>query len=216
MRFIIREQEYEKLLASGRLKYRSGALESWRLTEAVDGYRVMRIDLDWRDAGKAISRLFHLLLDPDGRLERAKVREFSPDDELIVDILPDGDSFSVSRAGAQGVAHDLVARPDDFGLILPSLIGLALFVRHAKDKQESRAILLDPALQMAPRQVTVEIDVLEEERFAVTGQTVAVRPYLISQNGTLQTVWLDKYGLPVRVDDERGLRALEDRYVRHR
>jgi hypothetical protein len=198
------------------LKYRSGAFESWRLTEAVDGYRVMRIDLDRRDSGKANSTLLHLLLDPHGQLERAKVREFAPDKDLSVDVLVDGGLFSVSRAVPQGVTHDLIARPAGFGLILPSLAGLALFVRHTGNERSQSAILLDPARQLASRQVIVEIDVMEEESFAVTGQTLVVRPYLISQNGTRQTIWLDKYGLPVRVEDEKGLRAVEDRYVRHR
>lgn len=215
MRFIIREQEYERLLAAGRLNYRSGALESWRLTEAVDGYMVVRVDLDWRDAGRDKSTLLHLLLDPDGRLERAKLKEFSPDDELDVDVLAEGDSLNVGRASAQGVAHDVVDRPAGFGLLLPSLVGLALFVRQAGDVQRYSAILLDPARQFEPRQVSMEINAMEEERLAVTGQALVVRPYLIGQNGTRQTIWLDRYGLPVRVDDETGLWAVEDRYVRH-
>ncbi|MFN2221584.1 MAG: hypothetical protein PVH65_15280 [Chloroflexota bacterium] len=216
MRFVIREQEYEKLLAAGRLKYLTGAFESWRLTEAVDGYRVMRIDLDRRDAGQGTSTLFHLLLDAGGRLERVKLRHFLPDSDLNVDVLVDGDSFNISRAGAWGAAHDVVNRPAGFGLLLPSLVGMALFVRDIAGERNHSAILLDPARQFAPRQVTVKIETLEEEELAVTGQTLVVRPHLIDQNGTRQTIWLDQYGLPVRANDETGLQAVEDRYVRHR
>jgi len=217
MRFIIREQEYEVLLAAGRLKYRSGALESWRLTEAVGDYRVMRVDLDWRDAGQNSSTLFHLLLDQGNQLERAKLRQIMPDGDLSVDVLVDGDSLNVSRAGAMGVAHDVVDRPAGFGLLLPGLVGMALFVGQAGKERDHSAIWLDPARQFAPRQVAVEIETtMEEESLAVTGQMLAVRPYLIGQNGDRQTLWLDKYGLPVRVEDEQGVFALEDRYVRHR
>jgi len=216
MRFIIREQEYEQLLAAGRLKYRSGVLESWRLTGAVDGYTVMRIDLDRRDAGQQRSTLIHLLINPGGQLERAKLRDFSTGSDLSGDVLVDGNSMDVSRATETGVMHDLIKRPAGFGLLLPGLVGLALFVWHASHDQDHSAIWLDPARQFAPRQVSVEIDPMEQESIAVTGQTLVVRPYLIGQNGNHQTIWLDEYGLPVRVDDEEGLRALEDRYVRHR
>lgn len=215
MRFVIREQEYERLLAAGRLRHLSGALESWRLTEAVDKYTVLRVDLDGRDTGDAGSTLFHLLLNPDGRLERAKIRVLSPQEDLSVDVLVESDSLSVSRAGADGVKHDLVDRSPGFGMMLPGLVGLALFVHHAASRREHTTIALDTARRFAPRQVSVTINAFDEERLAVTGQDLAVRPYLISRNGTRLKIWLDKYGLPVRVEDEKGLQALEDRYVRH-
>lgn len=216
MRFIIREQEYEQLVAAGRLKYRSGALESWRFTEAVDGFLVMRVDLDRRDAGAASSILIHLLLDKDGRLERAKLRDFSPEGDVSVDVLVDQDSLSVSEPDSNGIGHYDVDLQPGSGVILPGLVSMALFIRPTDRVQDRSAIVLDPDRRYAPQEQSVEISMLEEESLTVTGQTVAVRPYLIRRDGMSQTIWLDKYGLPVRADDEEGLRALEDRYVRHR
>jgi hypothetical protein len=216
MRFIIREQEYEKLLAAGRLKYRSGDLESWRLTEAVEDYKVMRIDLDRRDADASHSTLLHLLLDPDGRCERAKLRDFSAVSDMSIDVLVDHESVSVSRASSEGVIHDDFERPSGFGLLLPGQIGLALFVGDAACTLESPAIQLDSSRRFAPHQVAMKIEALAEERLAVMGQDMVVRPFLISHGDTQQTIWLDKHGLPMRVDDREGLYAKEDRYVRHR
>lgn len=216
MRFIIREQEYESLLAAGRLKYRSGALESWRLTGAVDGFLVMRIDLDQRDTHTASSTLFHILLDPDNRLERAKIREISAEADVSVDVLVEGRFLSVSRTLTDGVFHDEVDLGPGYGVILPSLVGMALFVGMAADESSQVAVTLDTKQHYAPRRVSVELEAMQEEHVAVTGQTLAVRPYLILRDGLRQTIWLDSYGLPVRADDDEGLQAIEDRYVRHR
>ncbi len=55
MRFIVHEQAYEKPIAAGQLRYErdgraTGAIESWRLTRAVEGYEILRVDLDARTA----------------------------------------------------------------------------------------------------------------------------------------------------------------------
>ena len=57
MRYLLKEQPYERPLAAGTLVYERefgmpGVLEHWRLTEALDGYRFFRIDLDERAAAK--------------------------------------------------------------------------------------------------------------------------------------------------------------------
>lgn len=215
MRFIIREQEYEKLLAAGRLKYRSGAFESWRLTEAIDGYTIMRIDLDRRDTGSASTTLIHLLLDAGGRLERTKLRHYSPHSDISVDALVDRDSLSISRSAASDLSQDEFDLPRGFGLMLPGVVGMALLVRSVRAEKQLAMIVLDPAQRYAPRRASMEISAMAEETFVVTGQTVAVRPYLIRHDETNQKIWLDSYGLPVRIDDEEGLKAVKDRYVRH-
>ena len=75
MRFIIHELPYERPLLSGRLRYErdgvpSGAVESWRLTAAVDGYRFLRVDVDAREAPSGRSWLYHLTLNPAGLPDR--------------------------------------------------------------------------------------------------------------------------------------------------
>ena len=71
MRFIIHELPYERPLLAGRLRYErdgqpTGAIEFWRLTDAVDGYRFLRVDLDARDAASGRSWLYHATLDAAG------------------------------------------------------------------------------------------------------------------------------------------------------
>ena len=215
MRFIIREQEYERLLAAGRLNYRSGVLESWRLTAAVDGFRVLRIDLDRRSSAASGSTLVHMLLDSNDRLERLKLRDFSLDASATVDILAEGNLLIISRNCKGGVVRDEFTLPSGFGLLLPTGIGLALFVRSCKEESVASALSLDVEQCYAPSLTSVEINPLDEEKLTVTGQTLAVRPYLIRQDEMRRTIWLDEYGLPVRLDDHQGRQAIEDRYVRH-
>jgi hypothetical protein len=216
MRFVIREQDYEQLIAAGRLSYRSGAVERWRLTEAVDGFQVMRIDLDRRETAAASSTLMHLLLDPHGRPERLKLRHFAPDNSVNVDVLVDGRSLSVSRDCNEVVTQDELILPPGFGLLMPATIGLALLVWSGRSQSCAMAIELDEQRCFAPLNTSVELEPLGEENLTVTGQLVAVRPYLIRRNGMNSTIWLDEHGLPVRLEAEDGLQAIEDRYVRHR
>ncbi|UCG24564.1 MAG: hypothetical protein JSW55_00750 [Chloroflexota bacterium] len=221
MRFIIREQEYEKLVAAGRLHYLSagvetGAVESYRLTQAVDGFSVMRIDLDRRESTEANSTLFHLLLDPYGRPERVKLRRLSPADSSEVDVLVDDESFNISRTSEADVVREEMKRPAGFGLLIPTAVGLGLFVHGNPGRRSAQAISLDETRRLAPLSASLEIDPLDEEEMTVTGQLVAVRPYLIRQKGAKCKVWLDDHGLPVRLDDEDGALAVEHRYVRQR
>jgi hypothetical protein len=220
MRFVIREQEYETLLAAGLLSYRSagaetGAVERWRLTQAVDGYGVMRIDLDRRDTVEDSSTLLHLLLNPDGRPERLKLRRFSAQQSPIdVDVLIDAGSLSMSRNCDGEIRQDEMSLPPGFALLMPATIGLAMFVHGNQGRRSATAIALDENRSFAPLRAEVEINQGDEEEIVVTGQTATVRPYLIRRNGVENTIWLDDYGLPVRFDDEDGTKAVEVRYVR--
>ncbi|HSG18384.1 MAG TPA: hypothetical protein VLE70_18970 [Anaerolineae bacterium] len=221
MRFIIREQEYERLLAAGRLRYLSagietGVFETYRLTQAVDGFTVARIDLDRRDTAAANSTLLHLLLNPGGRPERLKLRRFSPAGSVEADVLVEDESFSVRRTGLADMAQEEMKRPPGYGLLMPAAVGLAFFIHGNPGQRSAAAIGLDEQRLYAPFSTSVEIDPLDEEEMTVTGQLVPVRPYLIRQRGTICKIWLDDYGLPVRLDDEDGTHAVEDRYVRQR
>ena len=216
MRFVIREQDYEQLIAAGRLRYRSGAIERWRLTEAVDGFLVMRVDYDRRETAAASSTLMHLLLNPDGRPERLKLRHFAPDNSVDVDVLIDGSVLSVSRNCNEDVTQQELNLPAGFGLLMPATIGLALLVWSSRIHSRALAIELDEQRCFAPHNSSIELQALGEENLTVTGQLVAVRPYLIRRNGTECTIWLDEHGLPVRLEAENGLQVIEDQYVRHR
>ncbi len=71
MRFIVREQSYEKPVAAGMWRYErngepTGAVESWRLTQPTDGIELLRVDLDARDAPSGHSYLYHLIRQDNG------------------------------------------------------------------------------------------------------------------------------------------------------
>ena len=144
MRFIIREQEYERLVAAGRLSYLSagvetGAVESYRLTQAVDGFNVMRIDLDRRETIGAGSTLLHLLLDPEGQPERLKLRHYSPGHSTVADVLVENESLGVSRTSKEAVVQDEMRRPPGFGLLMPTSVGLGLLVHGNPGRRHAEA-----------------------------------------------------------------------------
>lgn len=221
MRFIIREQEYERLIAAGRLIYRAsgketGTVERWRLTQAIDGFWVMRVDLDQRETTVASSTLFHLLLDPRRRPERLKLRHFSQDVDDEVDVLIENGSLTVRRTYDGQSAEDEMSLPPGFGLLMPAVVGLALFVDGSQGQRSVEAIALDESNNFVPCLKSLDLMSLPEEELTVTGQRIAVRPYLIRGSGIDVKLWIDDRGLPVRLNDSDGRQVIEDRYVRHR
>ena len=82
MRFLLREQAYEKPMAAGKLRYESsagptGAVEAWRLSAVEGDYRFLRVDLDAREAASGNSYIFHLTLNGQNRPERLQFRLWS-------------------------------------------------------------------------------------------------------------------------------------------
>jgi len=216
MRFIIREQDYERLVAAGRLAYRSGVTESYQLTEAVEGFLVLRVDLDWRGSGTDQSLLIHMLLDANRQLTRAKLRALSQDYSTKLDVLATDGLFSVNHEGKHGAEYEELERPPGFGLLTPGFVGLGLVLDRSQVSAAVTMVTLDGNEDLVTSSATIEIDELNEELLAVMGQELAVRRYLIRLGHVTYTIWLDNYGLPVRVGDEHGTMAAENRYMRHR
>jgi hypothetical protein len=114
MRFIIHELPYEKPLLAGQLRYErdgqlTGAVESWRLSDAVDGYQFLRIDLDARQAPSGRSYLYHLTLSSAGVLEQIKYRFWGDGIEAGGTVVNQGDGWlggrTVDQIGYQDEAR---------------------------------------------------------------------------------------------------------------
>ncbi len=138
MRFIIRELPYERPLLAGRLRYErdgvpTGAVESWRLTQALDDYRFLRVDLDAREAPSGRSSLFHVTLNPAGRPEQIKYRLWGNGPEVSGTAVWEGNEVIAAR------------RVDGCGDEVPQLRQQRQLGRHRVDPRAVAAPELQPA-----------------------------------------------------------------------
>ncbi len=102
MRFIIKEQPYEKLISAGQYRYEieskpTGAVESWRVTAVTDGYQFLRVDLDAREAESGHSYLYHAVVNPDEQVERLKYRFWGDGLEIVGDVVLEETAVSAPR-----------------------------------------------------------------------------------------------------------------------
>lgn len=129
MRFLLKEQPYEKPLAAGSLRYEregvpTGAVEHWRYTLAVDGFRFLRVDLDGRGSS-GDTFLYTLLLNEGGVPEDLRWRFFTANNRhrAMGQVLFEGEAISHVRT-VDGVRFEEEVRPRPF--FLPTSAGLWL------------------------------------------------------------------------------------------
>lgn len=219
MRFIIHELPYERPLLAGRLRYLRdgapmGAVESWRLTAAAEGYRFLRVDMDAREAPSGHSHLYHATLDPSGRLEQLKFRFWGQGHEVVGSVVRQGDELIGSRR-VDGRAYEDVARAGAFWF--PTGGGLALLAEYAGETQGVRLALdlSDPARLLALQETPVTIEWGEAEMEQVDGAPPSVRPLRVAWADQQRVVWLDAERRPLRLWRDDGLTAVAERLVRY-
>lgn len=217
MRFILREQGYERPVASGKLVYErdgqpTGALENWRLTEAVEGYRFLRVDLDARAAASGNSSLFHLTLNPQGQPERLLFRFFGTSGQVKGTVLFEDHLLTVVRElpEQERQEDELVASYFWF----PSTVGLGLLAGLAGEGQVV-AVMLDAAAHFAPRFVTLHYHEGQPEIVELMGKQWDTRPLTLAWADQTRTLWLDVYRQPLLMKRQDGLCGRETRYVRY-
>ena len=218
MRFLVREQTYENPVASGRLRYRvdgddTGALETWRLNDAVDGYRLLRIDLDGRKAQSRDSYLYHLLLDPDGQPERLTYRFWGGDGHKVEgNLFFEGTQVICGRTvnGAR-VADIAVDRSDPLIWWFPAAVSVHTFA--ALDDGSYEALWLDREADLALKRVTVTVEHLAEATLTVMNRPVHTRQKRIAWLDEERIAWFDEHQWPIKVQ-HNDLTATEIRYVR--
>ena len=219
MRFIIREQEYEKLVAAGKFRYEmqgktTGATESWRLTRLSKIYSLLRVDFDARKTPDRYSTLYHLALGPGWRPERLKFRHFAGPAEIVGDLQFDEEVVSLYRKIGDRRLEDEEKMPGDYRFWFPSVIGFALLL-GSPEITSSQTLTLDRKKDFGLVQRQVDIEQKEREVVAVTGRTMPVQRYLIAWKSKSIRLWLDDYGLPVLLEQEDGLQAIESQYIRY-
>lgn len=129
MRFIIKEQSYEKIVAAGKYRYElddvpTGAVESWRITSAADGYQFLRVDLDAREADSGHSYLYHAVVNSDEQVERLKFRFWGDGLEIVGDVVLNEEAVTVTRK-VNGTDYDQVLDlPKNYRFWFPSVAGL--------------------------------------------------------------------------------------------
>lgn len=131
MRFIIHEQPYEKPIMAGEYRYErdgrpTGAVETWRLTAAADGYRFLRVDLDAREAASGHTYLYHALVGPGGVVERLKVRlwDLGGGWQVAGDAVFEGDTVSAMRTVNGATSEQVLDLPRGWCFWFPSVAGL--------------------------------------------------------------------------------------------
>lgn len=203
MRFIVREQGFEKLVASGQFRYArkgvpTGTLESWRITSVVDGYQIVRVDLDARAGESGDSYLYHLTLTPAGTPVRLGFRFFRPGTLISGNVLFDDDTLSLSRE-VNGVRVENGV-PAGQAFWFPATVGLSQLT-HLSPNRPTPAVTLNKADDFALWSTTVS---LTEQAGAKTFRWADQE----------RTIWLDAQGWPTKM--QRGtLTAVETRLIRH-
>lgn len=219
MRFIIHELPYERLLLAGRLRYLRdgapmGAVESWRLTDAAEGFRFLRVDMDAREAPSGHSHLYHATLDPTGRLEQLKFRFWGQRYEVEGSVVRQGDELIGSRR-VDGRTFEDETRAGAFWF--PTGMGLALLADWAGETHGVRLALdlSDPARLLALVETPVTIEWGQAEMEEVDGTPLPVRPLRVAWANQQRVVWLDAERRPLRLWRDDGLTAVAERLVRY-
>lgn len=222
MRFLVQEQPYEKRLAAGLLRYsvdgeQTGTIEEWRLTQAPDGFTVLRVDLDSRSAESGNSYLYHLVSDADDMPQRLTYRFYGSNGTVVKgNVLFDTDGITNSRE-INGTRYEDELMGDGV-FFFPSSIGLAFLARN-------------PELETA-----WTLNMYDEENFEGLFGLVAFRPKItvgerewleigrnqhnarqVTINWADQTrrIWLSDDNWILKMQRDDGLTALETRTIRN-
>jgi len=231
MRFIIREQDYEQLVAAGKFRYgpkgqMAEITESWRMTSIADDYFFLRVDYDERETSSGESTLFHLALAPNRVPERLKFRHFEPGQEIIGDVQIGSREITLSRSVNGHKFEDEESMTSGHRFWFPSAIGLALLVSskrvindRANNNLSSKPILTATlnkknAFELVSQ--TAQINYEAKEEIAVSNTDVAVQRYSIEIGDQKSTLWIDDHLLPIQLHQGDDLMATETQYIRYR
>lgn len=223
MRFIIKEQPYEQLLAAGELRYArngraTGSVEQWRLTTAVDGYTFLRVDLDARAGESGNSWLYHATLNPAGRCEMLKYRFWGQGPAVEGNLVLEDDAAINGRTIDQTRYEDVLALAPGYAFWFPSSVGLGLLVPrsgpHPAVTLDAAATSDAPEKAFRLRETAVTIQPGAPATLVVMGRETAVRPHVIQWADHTRTLWLDDHDWPLQMQRDDGLTAVETRLRR--
>lgn len=153
MRFLIHEQPYEKPLAAGAYRYErdgqpTGAVELWRLTQATEGFVVLRVDVDERPLNGR-STLYHFLQQENGRPERLNYRQWDGTTRIEGKLLFNETSVIGTRTVNGATFEEDVALAAGYSFWFSSAVGAGTAVLSHTSLQ-SHALTLTPTLTLQP------------------------------------------------------------------
>jgi hypothetical protein len=223
MRFIIHELPYEKPVASGQWRYMrdglpTGAIEQWRLSDAVDGFRFLRVDLDARDAYSGRSYLYHLTMDEKGRALQLKYRLWDHGLEIIGNVLLEEEALLVTRETREKRHEDVLTLPRGYAFWFPATAGLSLLaglpVARTKTAVTLRTTAAEADALMGPLLTTLDISLDELQPIELMGKTRNLRPLTIRWQDQERRTWLDENNWPLVMKRGDGLTAVQTRAIR--
>jgi len=219
MRTLIRELPYERPIAAGRYRYErdgqpTGAVESWRLTAAREGYRFLRVDLNAQAASSDDSYLYHLTLDAAGRPDRLSFRFFGSAFQAGGNVLFAADTVTLARTVDGRRLEEERDLSPGYTFWFPATAGLSLFAGRPDGDRSVHAVTLDKEERFALRLVDVHIQPGRPQPHAVMGKEIALRPLTLSWADQQRTIWIDRHNWPLKMERE-GLAAVETRYIRY-
>lgn len=215
LRKLIQEMPYERPLAAGRYVYSqdgapTGAVESWHLSAAMEGYRFLRVDYDASEAS-GDHALYHLVLDAKERPQRLKFRFFRRGLQISGDLLFAEDSALLSRTINSRQLDAETAFSPATAFWFPASSGLSLL---GDGPAESAALTLKPDDNFALKPTTLALSEGAPQTIFLMGRQIETTLVSARWDHEQQTIWFDEYHWPVRVERE-SLAALESRYVRY-
>lgn len=225
MRFVVREQSYEKPIISGALQYEqngrpTGAVEQWRLTTAVPGYQVLRVDLDARAAPSGHSYLYHLVRQENGRPERLSFRFWGNELRIEGTLVFDETAVSGTRTVNGHTFEVDQPLPPRCVFWFPSTIGLGLLAPLGTQTAVA-ALTLSTDFRSTHTAFALEAVTLQ----LTTGEIVtewlddteqAIRPLRIEWHDQQRTLWLNDNNWPLQMQRQDGLTAVQSQFITYR
>lgn len=224
MRALIHELPYERPIAAGRYQYvqdgqATGAEEIWRLTEAQEGYRFLRVDLN-ATLSSGDNALYHLVLDAAGRPQRLKFHFFRTGLQIRGDMLIEDQQVVLSREINNERLETQAQFAPQMPFWFPASAGFSLLASSVAAGGVSAlesgvsALTLNRAQNYALWPTTLSVREGPPEPQLLMDRLVNLRPLIVRWVDQERTLWLDQHNWPVRV--QRGaLVAIDKRYVRY-
>ncbi|GMQ78070.1 MAG: hypothetical protein BMS9Abin02_0567 [Anaerolineae bacterium] len=219
MRFIIREQDSERLLAAGLFSYLhngqyTGVTEEWRLTDVLNRYRILRIDIDARESKSEESTLFHMVLNRENQPERLKIRFFSPASQGWADLLMGDNIITLTQEIGHQRWEDEVRYDVNSGFLFSSAAWLGYWIGHQGSKRASRIIHLSQKDKFELVERPLALQKQEGKPVLIGGRSIPTELFTVTLSDKIQNIWIDKFGLTLKAAIGNGFTAVETRYIR--
>lgn len=224
MRFIVREQGYEQPIAAGLFRYErdgapTGTIEQWRLTRAVEGYHILRVDLDAREAASGDSYIYHMVRQDGGTPERLAYRYWGSG-MMIEGTLLFSEHEVTSRRIVNGrQTEETVSLPHPKQFWFPSAIGLGIAAQLGQaEVAETVTLENKPGNEetLALKKVTLskEEKATHFEQVMVGQKHIDATPTTLHWKENVRHIWLEpEKRWPLKIEREDGLTAVETRNI---